>query len=106
MPWRKYDADDFFDRGGFWYHKLHIFLYPFYYINYILTTVGAMEFAAKNAKDHEKAWEDYLKLCKCGGSMSYLETLKYAGLSVPFEDGSVRRAVEYIEGVLLPGEKR
>ena len=37
---------------------------------------------------------------KCGGSMSYLETLKHAGLSVPFEEGSVRRAVEYIEGVL------
>jgi len=101
MPWRKYDADDFFDRGGFWYHKLHIFLYPFYYINYILTTMGAMEFAAKNAEDHEKAWKDYLKLCKCGGSMSYLETLRHAGLSVPFEDGSVKRAVEYIEGVLL-----
>lgn len=101
MPWRKYDADDFFDRGGFWYHKLHIFLYPFYYINYILTTMGAMELAAKNRDNHEKTWEDYLRLCKCGGSMSYLETLKAAGLSVPFEEGSVKRAVEYIEGVLL-----
>ena len=47
MPWRKYDADDFFDRGGFWYHKLHIYLYPFYYINYTLTTMGAMEFKKK-----------------------------------------------------------
>ncbi len=101
MPWRKYDADDFFDRGGFWYHKLHIFLYPFYYINYILTTMGAMELAAKNRDNHEKTWEDYLRLCKCGGSMSYLETLKAAELSVPFEEGSVKRAVEYIEGVLL-----
>ena len=25
MPWRTYDADDFFDRGGYWYHKIHIF---------------------------------------------------------------------------------
>lgn len=100
MPWRRYDEDDFFDRGGFWYHKLHIFLYPFYYINYILTTMGALEFAAKNERDHEAAWEDYLKLCKCGGSMSYLETLNYAGLSVPFEEGSVKRAMEYAESKL------
>lgn len=101
MPWRRYDADDFFDRGGYWYHKLHIYLYPFYYINYTLTTVGAMEFKKKDAADHDHAWEDYLKLCKCGGSMSYLETLKYAGLMNPFEDGSVEKAVELAEKTLL-----
>lgn len=101
MPWRKYDADDFFDRGGYWYHKLHIFLYPFYYINYILTTMGAMELAEKNEHDHEKTWKDYLKLCKCGGSMGYLDTLEHAGLKVPFEDGSVKQAVDYIKSVLI-----
>lgn len=93
MPWRKYDADDFFDRGGYWYHKLHIYLYPFYYINYTLTTIGAMEFKKKNYENHENAWKDYLNLCKCGGSMSYLETLKYANLGNPFEDGSVKNAM-------------
>lgn len=100
MPWRQYDADDFFDRGGYWYHKLHIFLYPFYYINYTLTTMGAMEFAMKNAEDHEAAWKDYMKLCKCGGSMSYLETLKYANLAVPFEEGNVAKAIAYAKETL------
>ena len=47
MPWRTYSDDEFMDRGGYWYHKLHIFLYPFYYINYTLTTMGAMEFKKK-----------------------------------------------------------
>ena len=93
MPWRKYEADDFFDRGGYWYHKLHIYLYPFYYINYTLTTMGAMEFKKKNYENHGDAWRDYLNLCKCGGSMSYLETLKYANLSNPFEEGSVKNAI-------------
>ena len=101
MPWRKYDADDFFDRGGFWYHKLHIFLYPFYYINYTLTTMGAMEFKKKNLENHEAAWEDYLKLCKCGGSMSYLETLRHANLSNPFEEGSVKKAISVAKETLL-----
>lgn len=93
MPWRVYEPDDFFDRGGYWYHKLHIFLYPFYYINYTLTTMGAMEFKKKDREDHGRAWKDYLNLCRCGGSMSYLETLKYAGVSSPFEEGSVERAI-------------
>ena len=101
MPWRKYDEDDFFDRGGYWYHKLHIYLYPFYYINYTLTTMGAMEFKTKDAKNHESAWADYLNLCKCGGSMSYLETLKYANLSVPFDDGTVAKATAYAKEILL-----
>ena len=92
MPWRNYEDDEFMARGGWWYHKLHIFLYPFYYINYTLTTMGAMEFKQKNTENHTAAWEDYLKLCKIGGSMSYLETLRYANLSVPFEDGAVAKA--------------
>ncbi len=93
MPWRAYEPDDFFDRGGYWYHKLHIYLYPMYYINYTLTTMGAMEFKKKAREDHDSAWADYLNLCKCGGSMSYLETLRYANISNPFEQGSVARAV-------------
>lgn len=105
MPWRKYDEDDFFDRGGYWYHKLHIYLYPFYYINYTLTTMGAMEFKTKDAKNHESAWADYLNLCKCGGSMSYLETLKYANLSVPFEAGTVAKSIAYAKEILLDSIK-
>ncbi|MCQ2419327.1 MAG: M3 family oligoendopeptidase [Clostridia bacterium] len=102
MPWRKYDEDnDFYQRGGYWYHKLHIYLYPFYYINYTLTTMGAMEFKKKMADDHAKAWEDYLNLCKVGGSKSYLETLRLANLAIPFEQGGVERAISYARDILL-----
>lgn len=101
MPWRTYEQDDFFDRGGYWYHKLHIFLYPFYYINYTLTTMGAMEFKKKDREDHKKAWADYLNLCRCGGSMSYLETLRYADVSNPFEEGSVERAISVAKEELM-----
>ncbi len=101
MPWRQYGDDDFMRRGGYWYHKLHIFLYPFYYINYTLTTLGSMEFKKKYAEDRETAWQDYLNLCKVGGSMSYLETLRHANLSVPFEEGAVARATSYAAIILL-----
>lgn len=102
MPWRKYDeSDEFMKRGGYWYHKLHIFEHPMYYINYTLTTMGAMEFKKKYAENKEKAWEDYLKLCKVGGSLGYLETLKYANLSNPFEKGSVEKSCSYAKDILL-----
>ncbi|MCR4960434.1 MAG: M3 family oligoendopeptidase [Lachnospiraceae bacterium] len=101
MPWRRYEDDEFMERGGYWYHKLHIYLYPMYYINYTLTTMGAMEFKSKDHEDHEKAWADYLNLCKCGGSLSYLETLKLANLASPFEAGSVKKATAYAAQILL-----
>ena len=101
MPWRDYGEDNaFFDRGGWWYHKLHIFHYPFYYINYTLTTMGAMEFKKKQAEDKEGCWKDYLALCKVGGSLGYLDTLKAANLAVPFEAGGVKRATEYALSIL------
>jgi M3 family oligoendopeptidase len=101
MPWRKYEDDEFMDRGGYWYHKLHIFLYPFYYINYTLTTMGAMEFKKRYEEDRDTAWKDYLNLCNAGGSKSYLELLKVANLSVPFEKGSVKKAISYAKEILL-----
>ena len=101
MPWRDYgDISAFFDRGGWWYHKLHIFHYPFYYINYTLTTMGAMEFKKKQAQNREKCWEDYMTLCKVGGSLGYLDTLKAANLAVPFEEGGVKRATSYAVEIL------
>ena len=100
MPWRTYENDEFMERGGYWYHKLHIYLYPFYYINYTLTTMGAMEFKKKMAEEPEQAWKDYLALCQVGGSKSYLETLRLAHLSVPFEEGAVARSVGYAREIL------
>lgn len=106
MPWRDYGDIDFFARGGWWYHKIHIFLYPFYYINYTLTTMGAMEFKKKMHDDKISAWNDYMNLCKVGGSKSYLETLAYANLSNPFRTGAVKNAVSFAKDILLSDIKK
>ena len=101
MPWRDYgEENEFFNRGGWWYHKLHIFHYPFYYINYTLTTMGAMEFKKKYESDKTACWKDYMTLCKVGGSLGYLKTLKAANLAVPFKQGGVKRAVGYAKEIL------
>ena len=101
MPWREYGEDNaFFNHGGWWYHKLHIYHYPFYYINYTLTAMGAMEFKKKQALDKAACWEDYMTLCKVGGSLGYRNTLKAANLAIPFEKGGVKRAVSYAIDIL------
>ena len=60
-----------------------------------------MEFKKRYMENRDKAWMDYLNLCKAGYSMSYLELLKLANLSVPFEEGSVARAISYAKESLL-----
>lgn len=103
LPFRDYEDNDLLNRGGYWFRQGHIFQVPFYYIDYTLAQVCAFQFWVKFKKDRITAWEDYVRLCKAGGSMPFSELVKYAGLKVPFEDGCISEVVgpikEWLDGV-------
>lgn len=96
LPWRDYDGVPFLEEGGFWMQKQHIFLYPFYYVDYALAQVCAFAFYGRMKQDHAAAWQSYLSLCRAGGSKGYFELLSLAGLDVPFADGAVEKAVRHV----------
>lgn len=96
MPWRSYEDHDFLTAGGFWMQKQHIFLYPFYYIEYALAQMCAFQFYLHMKQDHAAAWADYLRLCRAGGSLGYFDLLKLAGLRNPFEAGTVEDALSAV----------
>ena len=73
-----------------WQRQLHIYECPFYYIDYCLSTMAALQFFLLSLDDHKDAWERYLKLVRRAGLASYTELLQTAGLKVPFEEGSVK----------------
>ena len=101
MPWRKYDEDDeFMQRGGYWYHKIHFFSHPLYYIEYSLATVNAMEMYRKFVERPGTAWKEYLELTDVGGSKNCVEILKQAHLTPAYEDGAVREAISYVKTIL------
>ena len=93
LPWRDYDGNEFLEKGGFWMQKLHIFLYPFYYIEYALSEICALQYYGRMQKDRKAAWEDYLALCRAGGSKGYFELLKIGNLKSPFAPGTVEEAI-------------
>lgn len=93
LPHRDYEDNDFLNRGGMWFRQMHIFQVPFYYIDYTLAQICALQFWVRNIENHQKAWENYLKLCKEGGSMSFTDLLKIANLKNPFIEGSIKEIV-------------
>ena len=96
MPWRDYDGNEFLEQGGFWMQKQHIFIYPFYYIEYALAQMGAFEFYGRSKVDRTEAWNAYLELCRKGGSIGYFDLLASAGLSNPFAEGTVAKIISSI----------
>ncbi len=100
LPFKDYDDDAFMEKGTFWYRQGHIFGAPFYYIDYTLAQVCAFQFWVKSQEDHKKAVEEYIELCKLGGSKSFVELIGAAGLQNPFVDGTVKDVIEPIKAYL------
>ena len=94
LPFRDYEDNEFLNNGGYWFRQGHIFSSPFYYIDYTLAQVCAFQFWIKTMQDREKAWDDYLRLCKAGGSLSFLKLVELANLDNPFVDGTIKRVVK------------
>ncbi len=103
LPTRDYGEVNELKNGIFWFRQGHIFSSPFYYIDYTLAQVCAFQFWIKSREDVEKAWQDYLNLCKLGGSKSFFELMKSANLKNPFEEGTLAAVIpkikEYLDSV-------
>ncbi len=84
-----------------WYAQGHIFSAPFYYIDYALAETGAMQLGMLADESHVKAVDKYLKLCKIGGTKSFLRALEGAGLRSPFEEKLMVELTKHAQKILL-----
>ena len=87
----------FMEEGGYWQRQHHIFEMPFYYIDYVLAQLCAFQFKIRMEKDHDGAWDDYMKLCRLSASDFYPSMLKQVGLTVPFEEGCIQKIVDELD---------
>ncbi len=97
LPHLDYEGNDFLENGGYWFKQGHIFQDPFYYIDYTLAQICALQFWKMANEDKKKAWTHYLDLCKQGGTKSFLELVKVGNLISPFEEGCVKSIIGDIE---------
>ncbi len=108
MPWVRLDGDiPFFADGEAWQRQSHIYEAPFYYIDYCLAQTVALEFWALLQKDRTAAWEKYMAYTKQGGSRTFTDLLKNAGLDSPFDEKCLREVCEtasaWLDGFDLAG---
>ncbi len=108
MPWVRLDGDiPFFAEGEAWQRQSHIYEMPFYYIDYCLAQTVALEFWALLQKDKKAAWEKYMAYTRQGGSRTFTELLRNAGLDTPFDETCLRTVCEaagaWLDGYDLSG---
>ncbi len=96
-PYLNFGDNDFLNNGGGWFRIGHFFFMPFYYIDYALAEICAFQFWLKAEEDRSAAWKDYVRLCKAGGSKSFLDLVELAGLRSPFEPGVVAEIAAKVE---------
>jgi len=97
LPYMDYDGNEFLEKGGRWQQQRHIFMSPFYYIDYCLAQICAFQFWKRSNENEEEALKDYIELCKAGGSMSFLELVMLAKLVSPFDKNCVGSFVGDVE---------
>ena len=100
LPTRDYGEIDELKEGIFWFRQGHIFGTPFYYIDYTLAQVCAFQFWIKSRENREKAWKEYVNLCRLGGSKPFFELMKAANLKNPFNEGTIASVIPKIREFL------
>lgn len=101
LPHKDYSGCEFLENGGWWFKQGHIFKNPFYYVDYTLAQICALQFWKKIREDKKGGWDDYINICKVGGRKSFLEIVKIGNLKSPFEEGCVSSVIDNIEGWLM-----
>jgi oligoendopeptidase F len=90
VDWTGYDKS----CAYLWHRQLHIFLHPFYYIEYGIAQLGALQVWANSKRDKVKALHEYKSSLALGGSKPLPELFKAAGSPFDFSAKTIKPLVE------------
>ena len=100
LPWRDWGDLEYPAAGGRWQAQRHIYLRPFYYIDYVLAQTCAFQFWLRAEREPDEALQAYVALCKRGGEAPFQELARSAGLTSPFDEGCLEAVVERARATL------
>ena len=85
------------ERVARWYRQLHIFMYPFYYIEYGIAQLGALQIWRNSLRDPAEAVARYREALALGAVRSLPEMYRAAGAQLTFDPGLIGELVDLVE---------
>ncbi len=90
VDWSGYDEE----LAYMWHRQLHIFLHPFYYIEYGLAQLGALQVWLRSRRDYRDAVARYRAALALGGTRSLPDLFATAGARFAFDHETVAPLAE------------
>jgi len=84
-----------------WHRKLHIHTVPFYYVEYGLAQLGAVQIWKNALKDQARAVADYRHALALGGTISLPALFAAAGAKFAFDAATLDSGVSLMEETIL-----
>ena len=85
------------ERIARWYRQLHIFMYPFYYIEYGIAQLGALQVWRNSLEDPRNAVARYREALSVGAVRSLPEIYRTAGARLTFDVDEIQELVQLVE---------
>ena len=80
-----------------WHHKQHIHSVPFYYVEYGLAQLGAVQVWRNALRNQAEAVAQYRRALSLGGTVTLPDLYKTAGARFAFDAATLKEAVSLIE---------
>ncbi len=85
------------ERIARWYQQPHFFSSPFYYIEYGIAQLGALQVWRNSLSDHKEAVRKYREALSLGATRPLPELFKAAGARLIFDSAGMRELVTLLE---------
>lgn len=96
MSWQDWsDLED--EKVTGWHRKGHIFSSPFYYIEYGLAQLGAIQIWRNFMRDKDKTVHDYRYALSLGNTKSLPQLFKSAGIEIIFDRSKLHELMEFVQ---------
>jgi oligoendopeptidase F len=101
VEWSGYEES----RAYSWHRQLHIFIHPFYYVEYGIAQLGALQVWANSRRDRASALTAYKKSLALGGSRPLPELFAAAGCRFQFDAPTINPLIQLAGSELKKLEK-
>jgi oligoendopeptidase F len=87
-------------RRNLWHRQLHLFLHPFYYVEYGIAQLGALQVWVNSRKDATRALTAYRRALALGGARPLPELFAAADCRFDFSVSTVQPLVAAVKSEL------